>query len=129
MKKRGFDISYAYSNGKSGARGGMFTIINYIYNELRSDSIKKHIHSVIDRYVTPTSFEEQVALIKEIFQKFGLSLKLIDTEHPELYAKNYEIMIQKLINIINNQSSKYIRQLYVRDWFGKNLWHPYLKNF
>jgi hypothetical protein len=108
-RNKGRDISYAYSNGKTGAHGGMFVNINYIYEHLKHESLERHIRSVLDDYVAPTSFEEQVSLIKDIFFKFNVSREDLDINHPELYAKNYERLVHGLATCIFKQAFRYRR--------------------
>jgi hypothetical protein len=108
-RSKGRDISYAYSNGKTGANGGMFKIIGYIYEYLKQEAVEHHIRAVLDDYITPTSFEEQVSLIKAIFSKFNVSREDLDIDHPELYARDYDKLASGLANNIINQASKYRR--------------------
>lgn len=104
-KRKGIDKLNAYSDGKTGRNGGMRQILDIILEHLKEEAVENHMRDVIDRYIAPSSFKEQVAIIGEIVQRLGIKSDNIDIEHPERYARNYEELIRGLINSINLNSA------------------------
>ena len=64
-RKNGAHKLDIYSNGKKGYDGGMRKILDIIMNGLKEESIAMHFKDVIDRYVSPSSWVEQLSIIKE----------------------------------------------------------------
>jgi hypothetical protein len=94
-RRHGGDILDAYRNGKKGTDGGIPKILDIIFEHLKEEAIEYHVRDVFDRYVAPSSWEEQVAIIKElliILKNTGATS--LDFDHPERYAKNYEELIR-----------------------------------
>ncbi|MFC2085205.1 hypothetical protein ACFLS9_09115, partial [Bacteroidota bacterium] len=102
-KSKGLEKLNAYYDGKYGTNGGMYRILDLIAESLKEQAVKYHIRDVLDRYIEPSSFDEQVSIVKEIFQKIGYSLPYIDYDHPERYARNYEELIRALVEHIKLQ--------------------------
>jgi len=103
-RRRRLDKLNAYSDGINGSNGGMMAIIDIIMEKLKNDSKERHIQEVIDRYIAPTSWEERVEIIKELFDFYPKSLKL-DSDHPERYASNYEELIKALMESLNDMNN------------------------
>ena len=93
-RKKGKDKLNAYSNGKTGTDGGMRAILDIIMEHLKEESIERHIRDVIDRYIAPSDFEEQVEIISEIISAMENLPSYIDPARPERYARNYEELIR-----------------------------------
>jgi hypothetical protein len=108
-RNRGMDKLNAYQDGKTGSNGGMRKILDILMERLKSEALEFHIRDVLDRYVAPTSFEEQTSIIRELIQKMPLSSAQIDTQHPERYAKNYEELIRVLADSLKSQYASFRR--------------------
>ncbi len=107
--KRGKDKLHAYADGKNGTNEGMRGILDIILYSLRDEAVDNHIQDVLDRYVRPSSFNEQVEIINELIN-IDIFSQHLDKNHPERYARNYEELIRGLANAIKAQSIQ-IRRL------------------
>ena len=105
-QRRQKDKLEAYSDGKRGTNGGMRAILDIIMEFLKEKSINIHVKDVIDRYIQPSSFEEQKSIVKELLSRTGELPSHIDKSQPEKYARDYEQLIRLLMEIIKNLSSK-----------------------
>ncbi len=105
-RRKGQDRLHAYSDGKNGSNGGMRAILDIILESLKNEALERHVRDVLDRYVAPTSFEEQVSIVKEIISKTEISSDYVDVNHPERYARNYEELIRGLVESIKIQAAK-----------------------
>ena len=105
-RRRGMDRLNAYSDGKNGTNGGMRAILDIIMDNMKDTAVERHIRDVIDRYVAPTDFEEQVDIVREIIARMGYKPSYIDPKRPERYARNYEELVRGLVESVKAQSSK-----------------------
>ena len=96
-RKKGQDMLKAYADGKDGTNHGMRAILDIIMERLSDEAIERHVRDVIDRYVAPTSFDEQVSIVKEIIIRMRISSRYVDVNRPERYARNYEELIRALV--------------------------------
>jgi len=87
----------AYRNGKDGTNGGMRAILDIIYHHIDDQATEYHIRDVIDRYVRPSAFHEQVALVREMLTSSPMRSSSIDEAHPERYARDYEELVRILM--------------------------------
>lgn len=108
-RRKRMDRLGAYSDGKTGTNGGMRAILDIIMERFKEDAVEHHIRDVIDRYVAPSDFEEQVSIIREIIAHMNYKPAYIDPDRPERYARNYEELIRGLVESARMQSSKFRR--------------------
>ena len=108
-RRKGMDRLTAYSDGKNGTNGGMRAILDIILERLKEEAVERHIRDVIDRYVAPSDFEEQVSLVREIIARMGHKPSYIDPNRPERYARNYEELIRGLVESVKVQSGTFRR--------------------
>ena len=107
-KRKGLDKLNAYSDGKSGENGGMRQILDIIMESMKEEAVERHMRDVIDKYIAPSSWEEQVEIIKEIINRIKDSPHL-DRNNPERYAKNYEELIRFLVELYKMESRLFRR--------------------
>jgi len=107
-RKKRLDKLNAYSDGKTGSNGGMRQILDIIMESLKEEAIERHYRDVIDRYIAPSSWEEQVEIIEELFRRIPDSPH-IDKDYPERYARNYEELIRALVEQLKTQSTIFRR--------------------
>ena len=108
-RRKGQDKLTAYSDGKQGYNGGMRTILDAIADAIKEEAIERHVRDVLDRYVAPSSFDEQVAIVREIIARVGASSSIAEPHRPERYARNYEELTRMLAAAIRIQSEKFRR--------------------
>jgi hypothetical protein len=87
----------------------MRAILDMLMESLKEEAVERHIRDVFDRYIQPSSYEERVAIIKELLNKIGRHSPYVDYDHPERYAHNYEELIRALVEHIRNQSAIFRR--------------------
>ncbi len=102
-RRRRLDKLNAYSDGINGSNGGMMAIIDIIMEQLKNDAKERHVQEVIDRYIARSRWEEQVEIIKELFDFYPKSLN-VDRDNPERYARNYEELIKALMESLNGMN-------------------------
>jgi hypothetical protein len=110
LRRHGRDILDAYKDGKDGSNGGMRAILDIIMEHLKAEAREHHVKDVFDRYVAPSSWEEQVAIIKEllvVLKRTGATG--FDYDHPERYAKNYEELIRAFSEGLQRSASRFRR--------------------
>jgi hypothetical protein len=107
-QRKGRDRLHVYDDAKTGNNGGMRFILDLIMEHMKTEAIERHIRDVIDRYIAPSDFAEQVEIIRQIITRFGSSSHL-DPSYPERYARNYDELIRGLSDSINMQASKFRR--------------------
>ena len=107
-QRKGRDRLHTYDDAKTGNNGGMRFILDLIMEHMKAEAFEYHLRDVIDRYIAPSSFEEQVEIIRQIITRFGSSIHL-DPSNPERYARNYDELIRGLSDAINMQASKFRR--------------------
>lgn len=108
-RRKGKDKLHAYSDGKTGTSGGMRAILDIIMEHLKEEAVERHIRDVIDRYIAPSGFEEQVAIARELISKMEFKPAYIDPARPERYARNYEELIRGLVENIKKTSEIFRR--------------------
>ena len=108
-RRKGRDKLHAYADGKDGTNGGMRAILDIIMERLKEDAIERHMRDVLDRYVAPTSFDEQVSIVREIIKRTGISSTYVDVNRPERYARNYEELIRGLVETFKLQAARFRR--------------------
>ena len=106
--RRRLDKLNAYSDGKNGTNGGMREILDIIMETLKEEAVERHFRDVIDRYIAPSSWDEQVEIIKELFKRIPDS-QYINKDQPERYARNYEDLIRALVEQLRTQSTIFRR--------------------
>lgn len=102
-RRRRIDKLNVYSDGKTGANGGMREILDIIMEALKEEAVERHYRDVIDRYVAPSSWDEQLHLVKEFFKRIPDSSHF-DKEHPERYVRNYEELIRLRVEQLKSLS-------------------------
>jgi hypothetical protein len=107
-RRKGLDKLNAYSDGKTGSNGGMRSILDIIMEYQKKEAIERHIRDVLDRYVQPSNYDEQVDIIKELFRRIPDSQHIMK-DQPERYARNYEDLIRALVEQLKTQSSIFRR--------------------
>lgn len=73
--------------------GGMRLILDIIMEVMKEEAVERHFRDVIDKYIAPSSWNEQVEIIKEILKKINDS-PYLDRNNPERYVRNYEELIK-----------------------------------
>lgn len=107
-RRRRLDKLNAYSDGKTGTNGGMREILDIIMEALKEEAVERHFRDVIDRFVAPSSWEEQVEIIQDLFKRIPDS-QHINKDQPERYARNYEDLIRGLVEQLRTQSTIFRR--------------------
>lgn len=105
-RKNRLDI---YSDGRSGANGGMMKVLDIIMDGLKEESIENHYRDVIDRYVAPSIWDEQLHIIKEFLKRIP-DTSAYDLEHPEKYVDNYEELIRLRVDQLRSVSKIFKRR-------------------
>ena len=103
------DRLHAYSDGKTGVNGGMRAILDTIMDHMKGEAVERHIRDVIDRYIAPSDFNEQVSIVRELISRMEYVPPYIDPSYPERYARNYEELIRGLVENMRRTSAIFRR--------------------
>lgn len=107
-RRKGLEKLNAYSDGKTGMNGGMRQILDIIMESMKEEAVERHMRNVIDKYIAPSNWEEQVEIIKEIINRIKDS-PYLDRNNPERYARNYEELIRFLVEQYKMESRLFRR--------------------
>ena len=108
-RRQGGNITTAYNDAHDGTNGGLRTVLDRIADQLKIESVERHIRDAFDRYVDPTSWEEKVGIMREFLARFGRMLSSIRVDQPERYAQNYEELIKEYVDALRRTSSVFRR--------------------
>jgi hypothetical protein len=109
-RRRGGDIVTAYNDAHDGLHSGLRAILDIIAENLKAESVEHYIRDVFDRYVTPSSWEQKVEIIRQFLAQCGVHLaSSVRTNQPERYASNYRELIDSYVSGLQKTSSIFRR--------------------
>lgn len=100
------DKLQAYADGKNGTNGGMREILDIILDGMKHEAIDSHMRDVFDRYISPSSFDEQTSIVRQLLAKTEGLPSYINRNNAEHYARDYEDLIRGLVESKNALFSK-----------------------
>lgn len=104
------NLTTAYNDAHDGTNGGLRVILDRIAEQIKAESVERHIRDAFDRYVDPTAWEQKVDIIRQFFARFGhLLSSAIRTDQPERYAQNFEELIREYVEALKRTSSVFRR--------------------
>lgn len=104
------DIVSAYNDAHNGTNGGLRKVLDIIAEALKTESVNRYVREVFDRQVTPNSWEDKVAIIRQFIAQYGAFLdSSIRREQPERYAQNYQELIHVFVGSLRQTSSVFRR--------------------
>jgi hypothetical protein len=110
-RRRGGDIVTAYNDAHDGLHSGLRAILDIIAENLKAESVEHYIRDVFDRYVTPSSWEQKVEIIRQFIAQCGVYLaSSVRANPPERYASNYRELIDSYVSGLQKTSSIFRRQ-------------------
>ena len=105
-QRRGGDIVAAFNDAHDGTNSGFLNQQIVIKDRLRYEMVGRYVQWVFDQYVTPSSWEEKVAIMREFLSFYGPKLGGdIDCDDPERYARNYQDLAQAIAESIDRTAS------------------------
>ncbi len=108
-RQRG-NLTTAYNDAHDGTNGGLRVVLDRIAEQLKAESVERHIRDAFDRFVDPTAWEQKVGIIKQFIARFGHMLSSsIRADQPERYAQNYEELIREYVEVLKRTSSVFRR--------------------
>lgn len=109
-KRQGGSLITAFNDARDGTNGGLRIILDRIAEQLKSESVERHIRNAFDTYVTPNSWEQKVDIMRQFIGRFGPILSSsINPDQPERYAQNYEELIRAYVESLKKTSSVFRR--------------------
>jgi len=109
-RRRRGDLASAFSDACDGTNGGLRAVLDTIAEALKAESIERYVRDVFDRYVSPVSYEEKVALIGEFIEQCGPYLsRSIDADRPERYAHDYRELVRSYVDGLRETSAAFRR--------------------
>lgn len=97
-RRNGGDIVSAFKNAQDGTNGGMRAILDLIGDALKAEGIERYTREVFDAYVSPESWEQKVAIIRQFIERSGMeNSSAIRADQPERYAHEYRDLIRAFV--------------------------------
>ena len=98
-RRKNGDAMSAMDDCMRGLNGGLKTVLDVIADALKTEAMEARMTEVFNRYVTPNSWSEKVAIIKAFIDHCGVDLSTsIDVSHPERYARDYRELIRAYVD-------------------------------
>ncbi len=109
-KKKGKDLRTAFSDAHDGTNGGLRVVLDILADALKAESVEYYMRYVFDRYVAPSSWGEQVEIIRQFIARCGIDLSAsVRADQPERYARDYEELIGAYVDGLRETSSMFRR--------------------
>jgi hypothetical protein len=108
--RQGGSTITAYNDAHDGTNGGLRIVLDRLADQLKAESVERYIRDAFDRHVTPDSWEQKVAIMRQFLSHFAHLLpSSINTDQPERYAANYEELIRAYVEALRKTSSVFRR--------------------
>ena len=109
-RKRNGDIVTAFNDCHDGTNGGLRVVLDLISEQLKAEGVHHYIRAAFDHYVSPASWAEKVAIMRQFLDQCGAYLSSsICLNQPERYAHNYNELIQSYTQALQQSSSVFRR--------------------
>jgi len=109
-RRQGGGLVSAYNDAHDGTNGGMRLILDRIAEGLKAEAVRHYMREIFDRHVSPNSWEQKVAIIREFIANCGVHLaSAIRSDQPERYAHDYEELIRSYVAALQRTSSVFRR--------------------
>lgn len=109
-RRRGGDIVTAYNDAHDGTNGGLRAQFDLIAERLKLESVERYVRAIFDQFVQPSSYEDQVEVIRQLLATYGPSLgSAVDRTDPKRYARNYQELIRAIVESLQRTSSVFRR--------------------
>lgn len=97
VRRRRQTLMNVLANALDGLNGGMLAVIRDLAEGLKNESIEHYLDDVFDRHVPMGSWEEKVATIKALMDRYEDILPdAIRAQPPERYAANFKEFLRSL---------------------------------
>jgi hypothetical protein len=107
---QGGNIKTAYNDAHDGTNGGLRIVLDKIAEQLKTESVERYLRDVFDKYVDPTSWEQNVEIMRQFLARYGhLLSSTIRVDQPGKYAQNYEELIRAYVDSLKRTSSVFRR--------------------
>ena len=107
---KGSTLQGAFSDAHDGTNGGLRAILDILAEQLKLESVERHIRKVFDDQIDPTSWDDKVNIIKQFIARCGVDLApSIDSRSPERYARDYAELIRSYVRALAQTSSIFRR--------------------
>lgn len=110
FRRQGLDLSQIYHNAKTGAEGGLRTILDAIADSLKREAIENYLRDTMDQFVTPISWQAKVDIMAQLLEAYG---ELLPQEYrndpPERFAQGYDGIIHAVMGALQQTSAVFRR--------------------
>ena len=109
-RRQGGNIITAYNDAHDGTNGGLRIVFDKMAEQLKAESVERHIRDAFDRYVNPVSWDQKVDIMRQFITRYGRHLSSsINPAQPERYAASYEELIKAYVESLKKTSSIFRR--------------------
>ena len=100
----------AFNNAHDGTRGGLRVVLDKIAEALKAEAVRRYTRDVLERHVTPNSWERKVEIIRQFIARCGVDLSgSLRTDQPERYAQDYQTLIRAYVDGLRRTSAIFRR--------------------
>ncbi len=104
--RRGGTIMSAFNDAHDGTDGGMRAQLDRITEALKAEAVGEYVRSVFEEHVSPNSWDDQIALIRQLFARAGRHFHpSIRLDQPERYAGDYQELVQTYVDGMRRTSA------------------------
>lgn len=104
------DITSAFKESRDSVNGGLRKVLDAIADAIKGEHIEHYIESVFRRYVDPVDPDSRTEIIRQFMAEHGSQFRtVLHIDRPELYARDYKMVIRTYADIIRQGSSSYRR--------------------
>ncbi len=97
QSRRYGSVNNAYQAAVSGRNGGLPGVLDEMASVFTDISSRNYIRAAIDQYVSPVSWEDRKAIVREIFSRYRHILPAdLQNADPDQFANNYSALIEGL---------------------------------
>lgn len=105
-------VHNAFIAAQTGTNDGLPGVLDEISRFLQYTSSENYFRAVIDQYVSPVSWEEKKAIVREIFSRYRNILPAsLQNADPDQFAYSHDLIIRSLVEASQKHGDDFWRSL------------------
>ena len=110
-RRKNGDAMSAFADCRDGTNNGLRGVLDALVDALKAEAMDLRVTEVFDQYVSPSSWDEKVEIIRQFIARCGVNLSAsIRVDQPERYARDYRELIQAYVEGLRD-TSRHFRRL------------------
>jgi hypothetical protein len=104
------DVTSAFKESRDSVNGGLRRVLDAIADAVKAEHVEAYIENVFRRYVDPVDPESRTEIIRQFMAAHGSQFaSVLYIDRPELYARDYKMLIRTYADVIRQGASAYRR--------------------